>query len=133
MYDRGYRRRGGYERGDWADPYGGVTGVPSGRGRRGERPWVGGYQPGYQGGSGAIPTRGARAERYGDDWWLASHRPGRYGGEYEREYRAFDRQHHPRFSPVGGTYPAMGGRFRYGRLPRPLRDDEWFSDWTHWF
>ncbi|HET8656017.1 MAG TPA: hypothetical protein VFL93_10920 [Longimicrobiaceae bacterium] len=131
MYDRGYRR-GGYETGDWSDPYQGAPGVPYDRGGAGERPWVGSYRRGYEGGSGGIPT-GARPLGYDRDWWLGGHRPGRYGGEYEREYREFDRLNHPRFSPVGGTYPAMGGSCRYGALPRPLRDDLWFSDWTRWF
>ena len=54
-------------------------------------------------------------------------------GPYDRGYQEFDRQSHPRYSPIGGTYPAMGGRYAYHRPPRPLREDTWFSDWTRWF
>jgi hypothetical protein len=94
---------------------------------------VGGYRSGYQGGSGGVPTGRGRAGGR-DDWWLGGHLPGRYAHDYyDRAYREFDRRHHPHYSPVGGTYAAMGGAMRYGRPPRPLRDDAWFSDWTRWF
>lgn len=129
---RGIRPRGG----DWSDPNGGMRGVPYGREGRGDRPWVGGYREGYQGGSGGMPTRGARgAQRVRDYWWLGEHelrRQGRYA-RYDEAYRRFDEQHRPRYTPVGGMYHAMGGRYAYRRTPGPLRDDTWFSDWTRWF
>ena len=132
-YDAGYRRRGGHSNGGWGTPNADVPFRGGGRGSEADRPWVGGYRPGYQGGSGGIPTGGARRGR-GDEWWLGGHHPGGYGGDYyDRAYREFDRQHHPRYSPVGGTYAGMGGSLRYGRTPRPLREDMWFSDWTRWF
>lgn len=156
-YDRGYDGRGGYRGWDWYDgprrggPRGperveglGRGGGRGSRGGSGDRPWVGGYRPGYQGGSGGIPTSGGmppspprgRPSGYdGDYWWLGEHelrRQGRFGG-YDEAYERFDRESHPRYSPVGGTYNAMGGRYAYNRPPRPLRDDTWFSDWTRWF
>jgi hypothetical protein len=73
---------------------------------------------------------------YGRDyWWLGEHALGRSrnSGNYDRSYQRFSEEHHPRFSPVGGMYPAVGGRFMRGELPRPLRDSTWFSDWTRWF
>lgn len=148
-YDRGYRR-GGFQGGSWSDPYGGMTGVPYDR-QSGQRPGVGGYRDGYQGGSGGMRTggrggyggdyqgdsgatrMGGRPGRTGDEWWLGGHHPGRYDEEYDRAYQEFDRQNRPRFSPVGGTYAAMGGQYQYRRAPRPLREDTWFSDWTRWF
>lgn len=112
-YDRGYR---GYDRGY-------------------ERPWTGGYRPGYQGGSSGIPTRTSAPRSGGDYWWLGEREMIRNGPppHYDEAYRRFNAQTHPRFSPVGGTYHAMGGRFMYDRPPRPLREDTWFSDWTRWF
>lgn len=144
-YDRGFRPRGGYSGGDWASPSGGYGG--GGRERPGSRPWVGGYREGYQGGSGGYSTGGPSPDRYDrgmrydremqrgarDEWWLGGHRAGRYDQEYDRAYREFDRANRPHFSPVGGNYHAMGGTYMYGRPPRPLREDMWFSDWTRWF
>ena len=83
-------------------------------------------------GPGDPPRQQAR-----DEWWLGGHHPARYDRTYDRPYdrayRAFDARHHPHFSPIGGTYPAMGGAYQYRRPPRPLRDEMWFSDWTRWF
>ncbi len=123
-YDRGYDRARGYD-----------------------RPWTGGYRGGFQGGSEGIPAGGgrrwgtepARAEegrgRGRDLWWLGYHgyaedyRPG----PYDEQYRAFHQRSHPRFSPIGGMYPAMGGEYaRRGPRAR-LSYDRWFSDWTRWF
>ncbi len=148
-YDRGYDYRGGYR--DWhidrgrhygyarrPDMVDGV-GRNAGRGYRsgpGERPWVGGYREGYQGGSGGIPTsRGLPPEYDRDYWWLGEHEMRRHPRyhQYDRGYQRFDERNHPRYSPVGGTYGAMGGEYAYHRPPRPLRDDTWFSDWTRWF
>lgn len=155
------RYDGGYGRGrgpSWADPYGG--GPSPARGRdQGERPWVGGYREGYQGGSGGYRTSGhngggyggdygrGRGSRYGGEYGTRGQQPRRYGGDYwwlgerafpqpasyDDAYRDFDREHHPRISPVGGMYHAMGGEYGYRRPPRPLREETWFSDWTRWF
>lgn len=152
-YDWGYSGRRDHRGGDWSNPNG--PGMRSGYGRGGgERPWVGGYRDGYQGGSGGMRTGGTRgggnydagmrgpgmgaggaqAGRGGrDEWWLGGHHPGRYDETYDRAYQEFDQQNRPRYSPVGGTYSAMGGSYRYRGAPRPLRDDMWFSDWTRWF
>ena len=148
-YDRGYDGRGGYRGPEWyAEPaWGGYRGPewPQGlgrsgqrgyRGNRGDRPWGGGYRPGFQGGSGGVPGSGGRPSGYDRDyWWLGEHELRRRGQleRYDEAYERFDRETHPRYSPVGGTYSAMGGRYAYHRPPRPLRDDTWFSDWTRWF
>jgi hypothetical protein len=131
-YDEGYRRRGGYRNGDWSAPNGDIGGMGYSRGRSGSRPWTGGYREGYQGGSGGIRT-GSRPVGSRDEWWLGGHRQGRYSRDYDDAYQRFDQQNRPRYSPVGGTYTAMGGEYRYGRPPAPLRDGQWFSDWTRWF
>lgn len=89
----------------------------------------GGYWRGDWSASRPPETRGGHR----DDWWLGGHHPGRYDESYDRAFREFDERHHPRYSPVGGTYHAMGGSYQYRRPPRPLRDDMWFSDWTRWF
>lgn len=131
-YDRGYDTRGGYRGPSWYRGFG----RSGSRGYRGVRPRMAGYGPDYPGGSGGMPTSGPRLSGYGDDyWWLGEHELRRRGviGPYDRGYQEFDRQWHPRYSPVGGTYPAMGGRYAYHRPPRPLREDTWFSDWTRWF
>ena len=148
-YDRGYDTRGGFR--DWpVDRGGGYRNVQrpdtvygrgrnAGRGYRnspGERPWVGGYHQGYQGGSGGIPTsRGLPPEYDRDFWWLGEHEMRRNPRfhQYDRGYERFDDRNHPHYSPVGGAYGAMGGEYAYHRPPRPLRDDTWFSDWTRWF
>lgn len=125
----GYRERGGA---DWSRPNGEVGPL---RGHGADRRWVGGYREGYQGGSGGIRTGGRGAPGGRDYWWLGEHelrRSGRLGG-YDDAYRRFDEQVRPRNTPVGGTYAAMGGRYRYGQTARPLRDDTWFSDWTRYF
>lgn len=134
-YDRGYDARGGYRGPNWYRGFG-RSGSRGYRGARGDRSGTGGYRPGYPGGSGGIPAPGPRLSGYGDDyWWLGEHELRRRGaiGPYDRGYQEFDRQSHPRYSPIGGTYPAMGGRYAYHRPPRPLREDTWFSDWTRWF
>ena len=127
-YDRGYRPRGGYPGAYGGAGWGGPNRERYDRDRMGNRPRGGGYDDPYRRGyrSGGGPA-GA------DEWWLGGHHPGRYDREYDRAYQEFDRMNRPRYSPVGGNYHAMGGSYMYGRPPRPLRDDMWFSDWTRWF
>jgi hypothetical protein len=105
-----------------------------------DRPWVGGYRSGYQGGMGGIRTSppGRRyGEGYGgeDYWWMANRgrNRARASARYDQLYREFDRRHQPGFSPVGGMNMGMGGEYRYSGPPRPLGYDQWFSDWTRWF
>src|SRR5690606_3435932 len=72
---------------------------------------------------------------YGADyWWLGERAFDRYARDasYDESYRRFSATHHPRFTPVGGMYPAIGGYYAAHR-PRPLREPTWFSDWTRWF
>lgn len=128
-YDGGYRSRGRTP--GWADPRGGYGEAMD----RERRPWTGGYGGGYQGGSGGYRTGGPRergGEGGGDYWWMGERAYPRDRG-YDPEYRRFDRENRPQYSPIGGMYHAMGGEYRYGRPPRPLREDTWFSDWTRWF
>jgi hypothetical protein len=90
-----------------------------------------GSSRGYDAGFG---NRGAG--RYGRDYWWLGERAmpqARYGSDYDRGYRTFDQQNHPRFSPVGGMYPHVGGGYSPGSMPRPIREGAWFSDWTRWF
>ena len=131
-YDRGFRSRHAPWGGDWSDSGGGYGWGAFGRRDPGDRPRVGGYREGYQGGSGGMRTGGGPTPGR-DEWWLGGHYPGRYGRDYDRAYQDFDRQNRPRFSPVAGNYHAMGGSYARGRPPRPLREDAWFSDWTRWF
>lgn len=135
-YDYGTNRSFGPRGGNWSDPNGNLPGTPYDRGRSGNRHGSGGYRGGYQGGSGGMRTGGPRPAPYGRDfWWLGEHelRRGGYQPRYDEAYQRFDRESHPRFTPVGGMYGAMGGRYAYSRPPRPLREDTWFSDWTRWF
>jgi hypothetical protein len=150
-YDGGYDRPLRPGAGDWSTPYGPRGGMRYDRQGAGERPWVGGYRDGYQGGSSGTPvgrrpnaSRGAyggqgagsrgRGGRYGGDYWWLGERayPDRYA-RYDEGYGRFDRENRPRYSPVGGTYPAMGGEATHRRPPGPLREESWFSDWTRWF
>jgi hypothetical protein len=83
-----------------------------------------------------IDRWGNHGTGYGADyWWLGEREMERrgYRGGYDEAYRRFDEGSHPRYSPVGGMYPAMGGRFAMRRPPRELRGDTRFSDWTRWF
>ena len=145
-YDGGYDYREGYRgpyrgrrgpRGGYDAPQGFGRARP--RGRRqgpGERAGAGGYRRGFQGGSGGIRTSREVPPRYDRDlWWLGEHEYSRRPGfhRYDAAFERFDREHHPRFSPVGGMYGPMGGEYTHRRPPRELRDDTWFSDWTRWF
>jgi hypothetical protein len=121
-YDRdlGARRGGSYGR-DYR---------PASAGR--PRP---GYARDFEPGTRDRARSASRPEYGGDYWWLGerAYERNHRGGRYDERYRKFDETHHPRYSPVGGTYPAMGGRYRYRRPPAPLREERWFSDWTRWF
>ncbi len=79
---------------------------------------------------------GPSQRRYGGDyWWIGEHEFRGRGrpGPYDDAYRRFSAEHHPRFSPVGGMYPPVGGRYASEGPPRPLREYRHFSDWTRWF
>jgi hypothetical protein len=153
-YDRGYRR-GGFGGGAY------------------ERPWVGGYRDGYQGGSGGIGVdtsgrameiqweqernrrdydRDFRTRRYGQDYRGGGYGGGEYSGQerggryvrgarggYDRGYHGYDREYRedlernrPRFSPVGGMAPTMGGSY-VTRGNRAWPYDRWFNEWSRWF
>jgi len=142
-YDRGMYRGGyGPRQADWSNPNGGYRRGYD-RGYQAYRPQVGGYREEFQGGSGGYSTGGYAPRamrggggRYGRDyWWIGEHAlgPASEGSRYDEAYRRFDEESHPRYSPVGGMYHAMGGRYAYNRAPRPLREETWFSDWTRWF
>lgn len=113
------------------------------------RPWAGGYRDEYQGGSEGIAMRttgrsvGVRDEmqerggygpRYGRDYGRTggghpdlSHRI-RYGTDYDTRPEDF----RPRYSPVGGMAPAMGGEYKY-RGDRAWPYDRWFNEWSRRF
>lgn len=101
------------------------------------RPRVGGYDEGYRfaSGRGRMGESGATPRYGGDYWWLGEHNHRSRGGSqgYDRTYAEFDRWARPRYSPVGGMHPAMGGSYLQHRSPRELRDPRWFSEWTRWF
>lgn len=102
-----------------------------GRGFRPSRPRAGYDQEIGTGFGGARQEPG-----YGGDyWWLGEHELDRQGihTHYDEAYRRFDRMNHPRFSPVGGMYPAWGGEYSARRPPRAIREPTRFSDWTRWF
>jgi hypothetical protein len=84
---------------------------------------------------GGIRGDWARSRYGGDYWWLGERETERNARPrmYDEAYRRFSESHHPRFTPVGGMYPAMGGSYSRHRPPRPLREPMWFSDWTRWF
>lgn len=140
-YDYGMNRNYGPRGGDWSNPNGNVPRSRYDQMRSGNRPGVGGYRAGYHGGSagmhsGGMQPSGPRHAPYGRDyWWIGEHALGPEGrsSQYDDRYQRFDRESHPRYSPVGGMYHAMGGQYAYNRAPRPLREDTWFSDWTRWF
>jgi hypothetical protein len=160
-YDRGYDRSLHPASGDWARPFGSRRGMRYDRHHAGERPWVGGYQEGFQGGSSGIPVGGryyggggeyggysedyarrgrggreaSRQGYEGDYWWLGERAYARERAResYDEGYRRFNEETRPRYSPVSGNYHAMGGEYQYRRPPEPLREERWFSDWTRWF
>lgn len=97
-YNRGYDRSLHPSSGDWASPHGSGRGLRHDREHSGQRPWVGGYRDGFQGGSSGIPvgrgrfagegTGGDRYDRFRADAG-AQRRPrgageerGGYGGDY---------------------------------------------------
>jgi hypothetical protein len=119
---------------------GGSYGIPVGGGYRGggSAGYRGGYDPGYRARYDRDLPRGSErgAGRPGEDlWWLGERAfdQERSRDSYDEAYRRFNEATRPRFSPVGGNYPAMGGEYGYRRPPEPLREERWFSDWTRWF
>jgi hypothetical protein len=132
-YDRGYDRSPRPASGDWATPYGSRRGMAPERHRSGERPWVGGYRDGYQGGSSGIPVgdrgymdesggarrydRGFRGERSGYDRGYRAGGGGRPRGGYGGDYwwlgeRAFDQDR------ARSPYDAWYRRFEEENRPR---------------
>lgn len=120
-YDEGYGRHGGWEMRMPDGGRGWDRGYPDAArgGDPADRPWVGGYREGYQGGSGgyALGTSGPLYEEYGASGDPPRHergyrRPrgqegrGRHGGNYFVRARA---------SEYGGDYGGRGGgdRFAY--------------------
>jgi hypothetical protein len=114
------------------------------RGMRGQRPWVGGYRAGYQGGSEGIPVRSPAQGRQGPIWGGDERRreeraPGGYDTEWgaagaEEAYRRFNRATRLRYSPVGGMHPAMGGEYKYRGVSHPgIGYDGWYNRRTRWF
>ena len=98
------------------------------------------YDRGYRGYDApfrsARPDAGPRAAPYGGDYWLLGEREllrQGYRDRYDDAYRRFDERARPRYSPVGGMYPATGGYRSGPDLPRPVRENTRFSDWTRWF
>ena len=82
-YDGRYGRHGGWEMRMEHGDHGydrGYRDPRQGRGGPTERPWVGGYEPGYQGGSEGISVR-TTGPLYGDRGY------GRDFSEHERGYR----------------------------------------------
>lgn len=119
-YDVGSR---GYDRGYYR----------GGRGGAYERPWVGGYHEGYQGGSGGIGvntsgTGGAYLRGEGTPWRQGN--PG-YGRDYDTG------GYHPGRGDYGIHGSRESGRERggfdrgYGR--RRGYDGGWFNEWSRWF
>ncbi|HEX2095504.1 MAG TPA: hypothetical protein VHG28_24120 [Longimicrobiaceae bacterium] len=160
-YDRGYLRTfgGGEYRRPWVGGYhegyqGGSEGIamntaPSGRAYvHGEgTPWRAGYDrdyrsgpryggygrgnpsidrgdQGYMGGGGEYDPRYVRGARGGYD-------RGYHG--YDREYREDLERNRPRYSPVGGMNPAMGGSAAMDRGRGRGYDGGWFNRWSRWF
>lgn len=108
------------------------------RARPGTRPRGGHYDRGYPGYDSHYrgARRDPRATPYGGDYWLLGEREllrQGYRDRYDDAYRRFDERTRPRYSPVGGMYPAAGGYRSGPALPRPLRENTRFSDWTRWF
>lgn len=83
-YDEGYGRHGGWETRMEHGDHGydrGYRDPRQGRGGPTERPWVGGYRDGYQGGSGGYAV-GTTGPLYGDR---------AYGGDFARHERGYRR------------------------------------------
>jgi hypothetical protein len=83
-YDEGYGRHGGWETRMEHGDHGydrGYRDPRQGRGGPTERPWVGGYRDGYQGGSGGYAV-GTTGPLYGDRG---------YGGDFARHERGYRR------------------------------------------
>jgi hypothetical protein len=108
-----------------------------GRGRMGPGggPRYGEFEGFGCGGAGGYGSGDCSPGYGGDYWWLGEREMERRGRRraYDESYRRFAEAHRPRFSPVGGMQPAMGGGYLTRRGPRPLREPTRFSDWTRWF
>jgi hypothetical protein len=145
-YDRKFSGRRPWV-GGYTDEYqGGSYGIPvggspvGGFGDRSGRGYDGGYRGGYDGGFRGMrhresgrEGRGSRPDTGGRDlWWLGERAFDHDRESYDDAYRRFNESTRPRFSPVGGNYHAMGGRY-LGHPPEQLREERWFSDWTRWF
>lgn len=95
-YDEGYGRHGGWEMRMEHGDHGydrGYRDPRQGRGGPAERPWVGGYEPGYQGGSEGISVR-TTGPLYNDD-------------------RSYARDFHERgYRRPGGVRPDRGAPMR---------------------
>ena len=133
-YDEGYGRHGGWEMRMEHGDHGydrGYRDPLQGRGGPTERPWVGGYEPGYQGGSGGISVR-TTGPLYGDRGYgpdFAEHERGyrRPRGARPMDNRGTVRMHgsardlDPSFEDgrggtgFGGRGGGMTGRGGYGR------------------
>ena len=99
-YDQGYGRHGGWEMRMEHGDHGydrGYRDPRQGRGGPAERPWVGGYEPGYQGGSEGISVR-TTGPLYPDRGY------GRDFGGHERGYRR------PRGAQPPGNRTRVSGR-----------------------
>jgi hypothetical protein len=116
------------------------------RGRRGERPWVGGYREGFQGGSEGIPVgrpprrepeagmREAFERRRPDEGSRTGYDEGWGTRQSDEAYRRFNARTRPRYSPIGGMHPAMGGEFVYGGgQHRGAGYGGWYNRRTRWF
>jgi hypothetical protein len=52
----------------------------------------------------------------------------------EEAYRRFNRATRPRYRPIGGVHPAMGGEYKYRGASHPGTGyDGWYNRRTRWF
>ena len=98
-------------------------GAPYDRGRAGSPPLRGRIPRRLPGrlGRGAdlrTPSRSPCAATTGG-WASTSSGAAVSRPRYEEAYRRFESRPHPHYTPVGGMYPAMGGRLRLRPGPRP--------------
>jgi hypothetical protein len=145
-YDRGGHRE--FDERTWGRERAERAPRGSGRGYRGGRSWTGGYREGYQGGSEgvALNTTGryypgpeeAPLWSGGCGYDRGFREPGAARNRQRREpgepaWRRLERWR-PRYSPIGGMHPAMGGEFKYrGESHRGTGYDGWYNRRTRWF